>query len=69
LGYVNPKEWTSDTRIFMRTRSSIIAAAGAKSHLPQLEVSEELVPFLGGKISVFFAGSLGPAAGDERPVV
>jgi hypothetical protein len=29
---------------------------------------EELVPFGGGEIAVFFAGPLGPAAGDERPV-
>ena len=37
--------------------------------LPQLELGQELVPFGNGERTVFFAGSLGPAAGDERPVV
>ena len=32
-------------------------------------MGQELVPFANGEITVFFAGPLGPPAGDERPVV
>jgi len=53
----------------MRAWGPEVAAAGSEGYLPQLEVGEELVPFGGGEIAVFFAGSLGAAAGDERPVV
>ena len=48
---------------------SEVAAAGLQGDFPQLEVGEELVPFGGGEVTVFFAGPLGAAAGDERPRV
>ncbi|GAA2341797.1 hypothetical protein [Dactylosporangium salmoneum] len=69
LSWVNPKEWASDTRIFVLARRSVVATAGSESDLPQLEVREELVPFRGGELTVFLAGSLGAAAGDEGPVM
>jgi hypothetical protein len=47
----------------------VVAAAGSEAHFPQLEVGEELVPFLGCEVAVFLAWALGSAAGDERPVV
>jgi hypothetical protein len=37
--------------------------------LSQLEVGEERIPFLRGEIAVLLAGPLGPATGDERPMV
>jgi hypothetical protein len=67
LGRIDPKEWASDTRVFVLTRRPVIESAGAESDLPQLEVSEELVPFGGGELTVFLAGPLGAAAGDEGP--
>jgi len=69
LGRVDPEEGASDTGIFVRTRGPEVAAAGPQGDLPQLEMGEEFVPFGSGEIAVFFAGPLGPAAGDERPVV
>jgi hypothetical protein len=32
-------------------------------------MGEEFVPFSEGEVTVFLAGPLGPAAGDEGPVV
>jgi hypothetical protein len=32
-------------------------------------MGEEVLPFLGGEVAIFLTGSLGPAAGDERPMV
>ena len=69
LSWVNPEEGASDTGVFMRARRSVVTAADAEGDLPQLEVGEELVPFLVGELTVFLAGPVGPAAGDERPVV
>ena len=48
LGRVDPEEWTSDTRIFMRARGPEVSAAGSEGDLAQLEVGEELLPFGGG---------------------
>lgn len=53
----------------MLARGSVVASGGAERDLPQFEVGEELVPFLVGEVAILFAGTLGPAAGDERPVV
>jgi hypothetical protein len=53
----------------MRTRGSVVATACSKSHFSQLEMGEERIPFLGGEIAVLRTGPLGPAAGDERPMV
>jgi hypothetical protein len=53
----------------MRAWGPEVAAAGPQGDLAQLEVREELVPFGGGEITVLFAGPLGAAAGDERPVM
>ena len=69
LGRVNPKEWASDTGIFVLARRSVVSTAGSESDLPQLEVGEDLLPFGGGELTVFLAGPLGAAAGDEGPVM
>ena len=58
-----------ETSVFMRTWGSVVAAADPERDLAQLEVGQEFVPFCSGELTVFFAGPLGPAAGDERPVV
>lgn len=47
----------------------MVAAACPESNFPQLEMGEERIPLLGGDIAVLLAGPLGPAAGDERPMV
>src|ERR1035441_2159206 len=57
------------TRFCVRTRRSVVAAARPESNFSQLEMGEERIPFLGGEIAVLLAGPLGPAAGDERPMV
>jgi hypothetical protein len=69
LSRINPKKWAPDASVFMRTRRSMIASACSESDLPQLEVGEERIPFLGGEITVLLAGPLGPATRDERPVM
>ena len=69
LSWVNPKERAPDASVFMRTWRSIVTAADAERDFPELEMGQEFVPFASGEITVFFAGPLGPAAGDERPVV
>src|SRR6476660_8361082 len=53
----------------MRTWGSEVAAAAAKGDLPQLEVGQEFVPFLGAEVAVFLARPLGSAAGDEGPMM
>jgi hypothetical protein len=53
----------------MRARGPVIASADAEGDLPQLEVGQELLPLGGIELAVFFAGSFGSAAGDERPMV
>lgn len=57
LGWVNPKEWAPDTRIFVLVRSSEVATAGSEGDFPQFEMGEELVPFGGGEVTIFVAGS------------
>ena len=47
----------------------MVAAACPKSNFSQLEMGEECIPFLGSEIAVLLAGPLGPAAGDERPMM
>ncbi len=53
----------------MRAWGPEVAAAGPQGNFPQLEMREELVPFGSGQITVFFTRPLGPAAGDERPMM
>jgi hypothetical protein len=53
----------------MRARGPEVAAAGPQGDFTQLEMREEFVPFGGGQITVFFTRPLGPAAGDERPMM
>ena len=69
LSWVNPKERASDASVFMRTWGSEVTAADAQRDFPQLEMGEEFIPFASGQLTVFFAGPLGPPAGDERPMV
>jgi hypothetical protein len=69
LSWVNPKERAPDASAFMRTWRSIVTAADAERDFPELEMGQKLVPFANGEVTVFFAGPLGPAAGDERPMV
>jgi hypothetical protein len=67
LGWINPKEWASDARIFVLARGSVVATTSSERHFPQFNrVGEEGVPFLVGRGAVFFARSGGPAAGDKR---
>jgi hypothetical protein len=47
----------------------MVASACPESDFPQLEVGEELVPFLDREVTVLIAGPFGPAARDERPVM
>jgi hypothetical protein len=44
------------------------ACTGANGDLPFLEMGEEGIPFFIGRGSIFFAGTGGSPAGDERPV-
>ena len=53
----------------MLARSPEIPGADAQGDLAEFEVVQELVPFFGAEIPVFFAGTQGAAAGDEGPVV
>ena len=69
LSWVDPEERASDTGVFVRTRGAVVAAAHPEGDLPELEMGQEFVPFARGQVAVFFAGPLGPAAGDECPVV
>jgi hypothetical protein len=65
LSWVNSKQRASDTRIFVRTRGSVVAAACSEGYFAQLEVGEEVLPLPGCEVAVFLAWPLGPAAGDE----
>ncbi|WP_190172017.1 hypothetical protein [Streptomyces mirabilis] len=69
LGLVALEEGASDARIFVSARRSVFAATGSESDLSQLEVAEELLPFGVGELTVFVAGPLGAAAGDEGSVM
>ncbi|MET7312183.1 MULTISPECIES: hypothetical protein [unclassified Streptomyces] len=69
LVWVDPEEWASDARISVLARRSVVAAAVSERDLSQLEVGEELVPFGSGELTVFVAGPLGAAAGDEGSVM
>jgi hypothetical protein len=53
----------------MRTWGSEVSAAAAQGDLPQLEMGQEFVPFLGAEVAVFLARPFGPAAGDEGPMM
>ena len=68
LSWVDPQEGASEG-VFMRARGPVISAADAEGDFPELEMGEEFVPLGGGELTVFFAGPLSAAAGDERPVV
>jgi hypothetical protein len=53
----------------MRTWRAVVPAADPEGDFAQLEVGQELIPLGGGELTVFLAGPLGAAPGDERPVV
>src|SRR6476646_3247464 len=53
----------------MRTWGSEVAAAAAKGDLPQLEMGQKFVPFLGAEVAVFLARPFRPATGDEGPMM
>lgn len=53
LSRVDAEEWASDAAIFVRAA----------------RMGKEFVPFIAGALAIFFAGPLGPAAADERPMM
>lgn len=57
------------TAVLVRAGAPEVAGAHAEGDLAEFEVVQELVPFGGGEIAVFFPGSHRPAAGDEGAVV
>ena len=69
LGRVRPKLRAPDTAVLMNAWGAEVPGADPKSDLPELEVVQELVPFVGGEVAVLFAGAQGASAGDEGPVV
>ena len=69
LGWVRPELRASDTAVLMNTRGAKVPGADPKSDLAEFEVVQELVPFFGGEVAVFFAGAQGAPAGNEGPVV
>ena len=57
LSRVGSKQRTSDATVLMQARRSEVAGAGAQGDLAQLEVAEELVPFLRREVAVFLCRS------------
>ncbi|MEE1803498.1 hypothetical protein PUR57_33345 [Streptomyces sp. JV176] len=55
--------------MFMDAGGAEVACADAEGDFPQLEVGEEVLPFLRGGFAVLLAGPQRPAAGDEGPVL
>ncbi|MFF3674648.1 hypothetical protein ACFYYS_11750 [Streptomyces sp. NPDC002120] len=55
--------------MFVDARGAEVACAEAQGDLPQLEVGQEVLPFLRGGLAVLLTGPQRPAAGDEGPVV
>lgn len=68
LSWVNPKQRASDTRI-----SCAQGVPWSRPHVPSAtlrnRVGEEVLPLPDCEVAVFLAWPLGPAAGDERPMV
>src|SRR4029077_14950433 len=69
LSRVGSKQRTSDATVLMQARRSEVAGAGAQGDLAQLEVAEELVPFLRREVAVFLCRSQPASARDEGPMV
>ena len=63
LGRVRPKLRASDAAVLMNARGTEVPGADPESNLAELEVVQELVPFVGGEVAVFFAGTQGAAGG------
>ena len=69
LGWVRSELRAPDTAVLMSTWGAEVPGADAEGDLAEFEVVQELVPFFGGEVAVFFAGAQGATAGDEGPVV
>jgi hypothetical protein len=57
LGRIRPELRAANTSVFMLARGPVVTGADAESDLAELKMPEELLPFLGAEIPVFFAGS------------
>lgn len=68
LVWVGPEQGASDAGVFVDAVAAERAAAGPGRYLAALEVSEELLSFLGAGLAVFLARSQDAAPGDKRPV-
>ncbi|MFY4716955.1 hypothetical protein [Streptomyces sp. LaBMicrA B280] len=66
---IGPQDGAADAGVFMDAGGAEVTCADAEGDLPQLEVGQEVLPFLRGGLAVLLPGSQRPAAGDEGPVV